>query len=845
MSIRIHQALYGERERGHGLIATNPGAPTAVVRQLEGLTDLPASPPSSIPWEPYLSGFPLDEWYVVSRTGPDPGAARGGMVLTHVLLVPGPDVGDLEDLQALFGLIPQRPTRQLDLTPVDFSAGSSQSGGAIRTPPAPPGLAKLVHELLASSTVGTVGWVGEEGFAPAIGALWTNLWPEARRNFRFRLSFRPSDLGLEPPPVVLIPAAAEHWWHGWPLVRSTDAYTPSRPAEAFLLGDPEGDSLRQLIREVEGRLGPLRDLDLLERAFVRLERLGEASVDEVRALARLLGKLSPEAERGVDLKRQVLSRLEELTRNGNASAIRALENFDSGPFSQTMDVLSPVIRDWVGAAVRSTHSSLEMGSLMERAFSVPVNGWSDAITGTVAAEVAAWKPDYARMLWEWWTSYPQIIPRTGCLLPQRSDVEVDLERACPARLPEEAGTLVRGLAQKRDWWRVHAAATAASLSPQAAIDAHLAVDRDFKTDWGVRVLAGRLPAREVLQAALRTSDPRLIAAAGAACAEMPNLRAGLDVSRPRWRDIWLASIRDDKDPWSGISDPSATMSRLLDLASERGEVSPLLLEALASTSQGDLTEYPSRADLWANLESPARSALLEATAEGWLQRFGREPRMNDLEPPLRSAILEHRRLERHLRSGAFRRVRVGVALFEGLGIGEDLFDSWLEDLLRTGTPLTRPDAEELGAFISRRRWAAAAERAAYAVRRHGRNDLIPAVTLVRDLLDLFTRLHLGWQGVWNHDHRSADDWWRALVDVTAELYSFGPTERNIWERAGGDAADLDRNGDGRQQWRAAIGKLRSGGGGKITGDSLVTEMRADFPRNEKLQALQHVGGTRG
>jgi hypothetical protein len=182
---------------------------------------------------------------------------------------------------------------------------------------------------------------------------------------------------------------------------------------------------------------------------------------------------------------------------------------------------------------------------------------------------------------------------------------------------------------------------------------------------------------------------------------------------------------------------------------------------------------------------------------------------------------------------------VGVALFERLGIMENLFLSWLEDFLRAGVSLARADAEELGEFISRQRWATAATRVADAIRRHRRNDLLPAAMLVTGLLDLFTRLHLSFLGT-SHGRGNVEDWWSALADVTTELYRYGPRDRDVWERAGGDPAELDLSGDGRQRWRAALWMLRQGGGGKITGDMLVAEMLLDFPKNEKLQMLHQV-----
>ena len=72
----------------------------------------------------------------------------------------------------------------------------------------------------------------------------------------------------------------------------------------------------------------------------------------------------------------------------------------------------------------------------------------------------------------------------------------------------------------------------------------------------------------------------------------------------------------------------------------------------------------------------------------------------------------------------------------------------------------------------------------------------------------------------------------------AALYPTGPTERGIWERAGGDLAAIMLGGTGRSMWWAALRELDQGGGGpSITMASLIAEMRHDYPNNEMLRSL--------
>lgn len=83
---------------------------------------------------------------------------------------------------------------------------------------------------------------------------------------------------------------------------------------------------------------------------------------------------------------------------------------------------------------------------------------------------------------------------------------------------------------------------------------------------------------------------------------------------------------------------------------------------------------------------------------------------------------------------------------------------------------------------------------------------------------------------------ASDDWWRRLERVATELYSLGPTDREIWARGGGDLAALRLGDTGRATWFAALRVLRQGGGG-TTPLSLVNAMLEDFGQHSTLLVL--------
>lgn len=74
---------------------------------------------------------------------------------------------------------------------------------------------------------------------------------------------------------------------------------------------------------------------------------------------------------------------------------------------------------------------------------------------------------------------------------------------------------------------------------------------------------------------------------------------------------------------------------------------------------------------------------------------------------------------------------------------------------------------------------------------------------------------------------------KKLLIELVKLYPQGPEQDNIWKRAGGDVSILTNSGSRSSQWFNAIEKLYLGGGGKsISFNSLINEVKDDFPNND-------------
>ena len=79
---------------------------------------------------------------------------------------------------------------------------------------------------------------------------------------------------------------------------------------------------------------------------------------------------------------------------------------------------------------------------------------------------------------------------------------------------------------------------------------------------------------------------------------------------------------------------------------------------------------------------------------------------------------------------------------------------------------------------------------------------------------------------------------RDLEQIMPDLFPLGPTDQDIWLRAGGDVSRLRVSGNGRAQWFAALRLISLGGGGGISRESLIEAALDEFPAHRDLKALR-------
>ena len=817
--MQIEQALYGENRGGHSLLSASgdDGVSTALVQRL----DLPDTAPPDAEWSPFLRGFPYQDRYVLSRTFHDTAASRGGMVFSHALLAPLDELVQTPDLRPLLQLLATSDGQRPDATTVRFPCTQTPVPQAID-------LIDAAEALAATGTFPVVR-LGHIGFDDLVVALWAHLPPEIRLRFSFRLSFGPPDLVEQPmPTLVCTPHGMAARWSGYPVVRTATPHEPDSLAAAILSGRAGASPLIEFMQQVEVRPATFPDLRLAEQAY-QLD-IGEPSLERRVGVMRLIEKLSPDSDAGDTGKKLLAQRLCDALSGARAEEILRLRNLQLSAFPEPKRVWN-ALATWVAENSYSQDQDTEMLSVLEDATTsdAAVEEWRTAILNGLAAAARSAKSAFPRAFWRWIKIRPQIVTAVFPHAPAEAGVEERLARAAPRTLDKATAATLQPLALSRGWLRLHGTVLSASASPSDAARRHVAVDTDPSFLEGLRAALRRAKPAELVECALQIEDPRMPRLAGEAVAKDPKLLAGLDLAPNTTQAIWREALAIEPESWQGPTDPAAAFHSILDRLLGGSQTDPMLLERLSDTPLADLGNYPRRSEIWSRIGGGARHKMLTETANGWLKNAASGHGPAAPEQDLQTAILEDDELERTLsalipnRAGAAVRIVAALSHYD-----QQRFLQLLSTLTTRTTSLATPDAESIGRLVLQRRWE---DVAAYLLGqfRSGRRDLKPALRTCSDMLDWWDRLFYALVPI------SEFEKWEAFQELAAELYPGGPDEDGLWERAGGDDADLSTGRNGRTRWRNALRKMRKGKGPPPS--ALLARMMEDFPNNERILHL--------
>lgn len=817
--MRVEQAVYGEIPgRGHGLRTASSDAP--ILAAIASKLDLPDAVPQGIlAWSPFVRGFPIDGHYVLARTFLDSTASRGGMVLTHALIISLDDMCEVGNLAALFGgLAPSVTDLPASVTTLELdTSGSSHAPAA--------DLIGTANALTAQGLAPVIR-LGIEGFEHLIDSLWRNLWPAIRRTFAFRLSFGPNDVVEQPTPtLVCTPEQLQARWTKHRIVK-LDNQTPESESAGILCGQRDVRPILALAEDLGLEVHTLREMSKLERLHTLLS--GRESFDDLLIAIRLADGLSNQPMHGANIKDELIGRFTALTPGVGCKQLLLMKNLALVGFANTHLLWSAVelLVSNLGFSPADDSDLMEIvAASVDERFALPP--WRAAVTAGLSTAARRDSPAIYQAIWRWAEHNHAAFAATVGTLPADAAVEQRLAGEVPRKLNVTTSASLLPLLLKKRWLIAYGATLAATRPPLEATGQQIKVDKSPDHRAGLRSALRYASPTQTLECALLHKDSRLVKLCAEQAAVHPHILANIRCNDITEQKVWCAAISKDSSLWNAPCNATSVRDTVLAQLAEGQPVDIGLLEALAQTPLADLSATAERAGLWPLLPSSQRDHYLQATATGWLELAAKGGGIIPPEAPLERAIIASPSLQSVLEMSSVT-VEARLAIVSALSsFSEEMFITWLNNLLRGVHILSPTASERLGMLLAYRRWDHAAKYLSDQLANH-RRDLMLGLRLCADLLSVYTRWKLG------ISKPSAADKLKAFEDEACELYPSGPDSGELWSRAGGKNSDLPgRLQDGATRWHSALNSIRYGG--HPSRRELLKVMCQDFPLNEKLR----------
>jgi hypothetical protein len=811
MLLKVGQAAYGEKDRGHALLGASPAAEhiaTIIVHRM----DIQGTAPPGQNWAPYWSGFASGSTYVLALTAPDPKARRAGMVRSRALAIPLSAMTQLANLQPAMTYLAENFDAQPPYSDVEV-----ETNGEAGLPNA-----DLAAALIEDET--PVVWALEDEFASALKHLWYHLWPSARAALTFRLAFSPQDISTNPAQVVTTLPALRSRWTGFRLVRA-DKSADSQ-AVAMLTGRPEGAELTRLVGKLDGSKLTVKGLGQVVAISEALS--GAPSLGDAITALRLLSNLSSDPSQAQPEKERLIERAIEATLASDVDAVRMARNLHLDHVQDPSGFWA-ALRRWSKERLLSKDAadiSTVLTDLNDGRDNV--QEWGTAISKGLSDRLASADPPTATSLWSALKVVPSHLRLLFSLAPDEAALEELLIGSMPPKWSAQTETLL-DQCRRLNLVQLHAAVCSSALPAKEAVRRHLSELKS--TPESVSIAASRANDIDLIDLALELDDRLILGLAAQRAAADGSLLQKFDVGSERWRRLWYAAISVQPSAWSAVADPEVAMKGLLEAFLNGTLEDYTLLGVLAQTPLADQLGNPRRVELWYRLVDPVRSLILSATAESWTANFVKVGAAQRPEKPL-AEVVRKDELMGPLLDRLTMTPRRGNQLFQIFDeLHEWHYAEFLKQALAVVHSLDQETAEGVGRLIALRSWGDTAKWIAD-LALNDRPDLRPALAFCADQIDWWRRYLLDLPG---QSKRNAK--WRTLEEVGTQLYPWGPGHNGLWSRAGGKDSDIPNAPNGGEGWRIVVGDMENGKR-RIDVPRLIATMADDYPANPTLQKMR-------
>jgi hypothetical protein len=821
--MKVEKAVFGQVGQGHGLRSFS--SKEDFFKRASQWLDIPDVVPSGVNFSPYISGFSLEDQYVISRTFLDVNASRSGMVVAYALAVSIDEITFLNDINKLLELLPGSPCNEKNFSSQCVILNSANDLAVVNGD-----FSYDVAELLVDKRDGPVIHVGLSGFEELVASIWEKLWPSMRKNFIFRLSLSPRDC-VEPalPSLVCIPESlVSRWNNNYKIIgRAQNSESLSVAAQAFFAGYSE---FNDFVEKFGIELKNPSMLGLLVQAQMKYT-IKLSGFADCLSLVRLVEVLSPENIKGCNNKKALISRLENLIRESKIDEILKLRNLKGSGFS-TIHIIWNAIELKVMGCQFSIQNDISIIAIISNSFGdeKAVGNWRQAVKSGFTRLFSIENSSFYSAIWRWLNHEPQVTIQLLSYINITPAIESLLENQAPNNISKEAEEYALPFFAENNLLQLHGLVLGLCYSAYNAFSKQLKIDRDISFTKGLEALANRLNPGELLQSCLAVNDQRVTGITVDKAVVNPLILSEVSFSSSQSLSIWARVLAINLDVWNVPQKSQEILFSLLDEFVISGCSDHIeLVRLLSKTPISDLCEFSKRSSIWNLLDSGTRDNYLNQTALGWYRR-ALELNFVDLDDQLEKAIYIIPGLGEKMKRNSLENTQGVLGVFSRIrSFSEFDFTTWLVFWIDSVRGKSNSNMEATGRFIQEKHWKRAAALV-FTKYRFSAQDIRFILNFCKELLPFWDRLSIG--------QYKSDEKWEVLINIVQELYPSGPEEQEIWSRSRGKRSDLWSSGSGLERWGHAVDKIRNGA--KPLAMDLICEIRSDFPNNEKVVILEEM-----
>lgn len=824
MAIIIHQALYGDKNGGHALLKTTL-SDEKLANKISNSTDLSDR---GTDWNPAIRGFSYEDYYLIMKTYSD-SKIRVGRVFSHVLILEKQHLNEVNDLTSLFGLFKKEIDKGISLNPIEYLPSSlNKISGNNRS-------LKVAEGLLNGSNI---IWIGQDNFEELICLIWSNLWSSSRFDFHFGINFNPSAVSTTKQSLVCTPESLKAIWQKekFTIVDKEDTIENPSPAVSYLVNHNTDSTFKNFLNQLGAQPVSIKELSVLEKGLETFNRVDEVKdFNELFNLYNIIKGYNTNATSNNLLLEKILNQIANILPNVNSTSINALRKlvFHSS-FTKLKSTFESTLDTWLDANLFDEVSNSEMDNSRIAINSLDKDSqqwWINSVKKALQSNFQNWKKTNAKVLKNW-----IIKDSKNCLailqnyLAITPNLELELHEVFNDKNETETVNTLKQFCIKNKWCLFHANMLV-QLQSTNIIKEQLKIDTDSTNKEGLLYISQKITGKQFISESIQNSDSRLMEISASLLSNNKSLISEINLKNSESQKILVGVLKNNNQFATYYKNPETELIfPLLELVNNNEDVEDNLLELISNSKFNNISNFTSRKTVWDKLNGETKDNFLNAT----ILSLSQEPDFleKEYEKPIKDFIKTDKFIKEYFSKNESDIGKIVNFISKYSSISEDHLSSLLQNVNYTFNGI---EAQKLGKLVYSKSWF---KCLTIIQNKAGSNQSFK--TTFQEcylLLDFFSQ---GWaviQGLVAKTEISKDDWWQSLESLACKIFPEGPTDSKVWKNAGGSESDLKHKSTGKEMWSNAIHKLRNGGTKEITVNSLLKEMKKQFPNNSDLNIL--------